>query len=171
MRGWPRLSLALAPRLNYPDRSATLADSDGKWVAWMRVSNGCLAAWAMLVLTGCNCDPKGEPDASTPLTLEWPAGARLEITATTTSTAELKWPAALGPVASYRITWPGNGRDEVGTTTRLEALTLGQHLPVEVVAGSGSRADHAAIRTGARSFFSVSAMPESHRSLSARARS
>ena len=88
----------------------------------------------MLVLTGCNCDPKGEPDASTPLTLEWPAGARLEITATTTSTAELKWPAALGPVASYRITWPGNGRDEVGTTTRLEALTLGQHLPVEVVA-------------------------------------
>ena len=93
-----------------------------------------LAAWAMLVLAGCNCDPKGGPDASTQLTLEWPAGARLEITATTTSTASLKWPDALGPLATYRLTLATTTQDEPGTTTTLTGLTLGQHVRVEVVA-------------------------------------
>ena len=102
----------------------------------MRGSSGALAAWAALVMTGCNCEPAGGPDASAPVTLAWPAGARLEITATTTSTAELKWPDAVGPVSNYRLTWPGNSRDEPNTTTSLTGLTLGQHLPVAVEAVS-----------------------------------
>ena len=49
--------------------------------------------WSVLfVLSGCNCDPKGGPDAATPLSLEWPPGATLEVTATTATSAELRWP-------------------------------------------------------------------------------
>ncbi len=100
----------------------------------MRVSTWGVAAWTTLVLAGCNCDPKGGPDASTPSTLEWPAGARLAITATTSSTASLKWPDALGPLATYRLTMAATTHDEPGTTTTLTGLTPGQHLHVEVVA-------------------------------------
>ena len=63
----------------------------------MRGSTWGLAAWATLALAGCNCEPAGGPDAATAVTLAWPTGARLEITATTSSTAELKWPDAQGP--------------------------------------------------------------------------
>lgn len=100
----------------------------------MRVSTYGLAAWAILVLAGCNCEPKGGPDASTPLTLEWPANARLEITATTTSSADLKWPDALGPLATYRLTVATIAQDQAGTTASLTGLTSGRHLHVDVVA-------------------------------------
>ena len=85
-----------------------------------------------LVVSGCNCDPKGEPDASVPLTLSWPPGARIEITATTATSADLAWPEAVGPVAHYRLSWPRSSRDEAGTTATLSSLTPGQHLPLEV---------------------------------------
>jgi hypothetical protein len=98
--------------------------------------------WVVVALaaTGCNCDPSSEPDASMPQLLSWPEGARLEITATTASTADLKWPDAIGPVATYRLTWPGDTKDEPGTTTTFTSLTPGQHLPVEVIAVQRSMA-------------------------------
>lgn len=45
----------------------------------------------MLAASGCNCQPEMTPDAATPLTLSWPAGAKLEITATTESSADVRW--------------------------------------------------------------------------------
>jgi hypothetical protein len=91
--------------------------------------------WLVLLLvSGCNCQPELTPDPTTPPSLTWPEGARLEVTATTQSSADLRWPEALGLVASYRLTWPGSSRDEAGTTTSLTGLPPGEHLPVEVVA-------------------------------------
>lgn len=93
------------------------------------------SSWILgLVLAGCNCDPKGEPDASVPLTLSWPPGARIEITATTASSADVAWPGAVGPVARYRLTFSGTSRDEAGTSASLSGLSPGQHLPLEVIA-------------------------------------
>lgn len=100
----------------------------------MRRSRWAAACWLLLVASGCNCQPELTPDASTPLTLSWPEGARIEITATTEGSAELRWPEAVGPVATYRVTWPNESRDEAGTTTSLTSLTPGEHLPVEVIA-------------------------------------
>ncbi len=88
----------------------------------------------LFMMSGCNCDPQGGPDASTAQSLEWPPGATLEITATTATSAGLRWPEARGAVANYRLTWPGVTRDETGTTATLTGLSLGNHLPVEVVA-------------------------------------
>ena len=70
-----------------------------------------------VAMAGCNCNPPGLNDGGTPPTvLGWPEGAKLEVTTTTADSAELKWPAALGPVTSYRLTWP-NGARETSTTT------------------------------------------------------
>ena len=37
-------------------------------------------------------------------------------------------------MANYRLSWPGVTRDEVSTTASLTGLTLGNHLPIEVIA-------------------------------------
>lgn len=86
-------------------------------------------------LVGCTCEPPpSTPDASTPPTIAWPPGAKLQVVATTSTTAQLQWPSADGAVANYRLTWPGATRDETGTTAVLSGLLEGKHLPVEVVA-------------------------------------
>ena len=102
----------------------------------MRLSNWALNWWLVLlvVCSGCNCQPPGDPDGVTPLSLTWPEGARLEVTSTTEQSAELRWPEAVGPVATYRLAWPGNSREETGLTASLSGLSLGVHLPVEVMA-------------------------------------
>jgi hypothetical protein len=76
------------------------------------------------VVSGCNCSPPGPEDAGMPpqpTALEWPAGAKLEVTATTADSAELTWTAALGPVTGYRLTWPNGTRETSTTTTPLRA--------------------------------------------------
>lgn len=98
------------------------------------MASRCWVMLGMVVLGGCTCDPKSEPDASTPDVVAWPEGARLEVTATTESTADVAWPAALGPVTSYRLSSSLDTRDTTETSARFTSLAPGRHVTVEVVA-------------------------------------
>lgn len=95
------------------------------------------ASIVLLLLAGCDCGPKPTPDGGTPPqpeALAWPEGARLIVTATTADSATLEWPAALGPVSSYRLTSSLGTRELATTTASLDSLVLGQHHRVSVVA-------------------------------------
>jgi hypothetical protein len=65
--------------------------------------------------------------------LAWPDGAKLEVTGTTATTADVHWPDAIGPVAHYRLTWPDSAQDVTATSFNFANLAR-THLPVEVVA-------------------------------------
>jgi len=71
--------------------------------------------------------------------LSWPPGARLEVVATTSTTALLQWPAAQGPVSGYHLTLVGRGTTEAtGTSFLVDGLVTGQHLSASVVAYSSA---------------------------------
>ncbi len=67
-----------------------------------------------------------------PLALAWPEGAHLSVTSTTVTSAEVDWPAALGPVTHYRVTWPGHTQDTTTPHVSFSTLTSGRtptHTP------------------------------------------
>lgn len=97
--------------------------------------------WSLAVVLwvgGCDCGGQAGPDsgvdASTPVSLAWPAGARLEVTAATDSHATLTWPAALGPVTKYRLEVDGAAQDVATPGFTLGGLVVGHHTAVSVVA-------------------------------------
>ena len=108
----------------------------------------------VLVLAGCDCggqggDDGGQPDASTPVALAWPAGARLEVSAATDSSATLSWPAALGPVAKYRLETDGTAQDVAAPSFNLSGLVVGHHVAVSVVAVGSDGTQTPALRAEA----------------------
>jgi hypothetical protein len=90
----------------------------------------------VVAASSCTCNPPAGMDGGMPpvVTLAWPDGAKLELTGTTATTADVHWPDALGPVAHYRLTWPDNAQDVTATSFNFAHLLARTHLPVEVVA-------------------------------------
>jgi hypothetical protein len=100
---------------------------------WGAVAVGALA----LAVTGLGCTCGGTAAADAGVPLAWPTGARLEVAATTSTTALLRWPQAQGPVVGYHLSVEGRGTSEVtGESALVEGLSAGQHLEASVLAFS-----------------------------------
>lgn len=94
-----------------------------------------LLSAVVCVVSSCTCDPEPMPDGGPAVeALAWPTGAQLVVSGTATDSAELQWPAALGPVASYRFNDGTSSRDTSATTESLTGLRVGEHHAVSVVA-------------------------------------
>jgi hypothetical protein len=105
----------------------------------MRTRSGGIAVVVGLAMlgAGCSCQPEPTPpDGGTPVitTLAWPEGAMLEVSATTITSATLRWPAAVGDVTGYRLTIDGQPRELTAMSETLTGLAAGRHLATQVVA-------------------------------------
>jgi hypothetical protein len=105
----------------------------------VRTGYGGIAVLLLLAVSGngCTCQPEPTaPDGGTPAVtaLAWPDGAMLEVSATTSTSATLRWPAALGDVTGYRLTIDGQVRELTALKETLTGLTPGRHLASQVVA-------------------------------------
>ena len=115
-----------------------------------RTRSGGIAVLLLLAVsgTGCTCQPEPtKPDGGTSVVtaLAWPAGAMLEVSATTSTSATLRWPAALGDVTGYRLTVDGQVRELTALTETLTGLTPGRHLASQVVAFSADGTETTAL--------------------------